>query len=138
MAPGLPAGAIRQEMLAQLNSYRAQHGLQPVRYSKALELAADEHALDMRARRFFGHQNPDGLGPPDRAASAGFCHRLVGENLAYGRNARRAPRDALQAWIESPGHERNLRGEYAWVGMGYLHVHEGADHYYYWVQVFAR
>ena len=139
VAPGLPTGEVRRAMLRQLNEYRATHGLEPLTYSKSLELAGDEHARDMHAREFFSHENPDGERAPERAMAAGFCHRLVGENIAYGMNSRETPQSALQAWIDSPGHDRNMRHKgYAYVGMGHYSVRVGGSLHSYWVQVFAR
>lgn len=125
-------------MLSQVNAYRASHGLPALRYSKALELAANEHAYDMYRRGFFSHTNPDGDGPARRAAKAGFCHRYVGENIAYGKNARARPEEALQMWKDSPGHDKNLRKpDYAWVGMGHFRGEVDGGTVNYWVQVFA-
>ena len=122
----------------ELNAYRQASGVPTLRYSATLEEAADAHAKDMYVRGFFGHINPDGETPGERAVDAGFCHEYGGENLAYGLNAMATAAEATAALKNSPGHNENmLRAGFVTVGIGYYHVNVGLDHYYYWVQLFA-
>lgn len=45
----------------------------PLSHSRLLATAAEGHTNDMIARDFFGHVNPDGRGPADRIAAAGYA-----------------------------------------------------------------
>lgn len=56
---------------------RAERGR--LRWSKPLAQVARLHSEDMAARRFFGHDSPDGGTPQTRAAARGVkCRRTVG------------------------------------------------------------
>ncbi|MFT5433718.1 MAG: hypothetical protein ACI9OJ_004426, partial [Myxococcota bacterium] len=98
VAPGLPAGTERALGFRRLNEYRKELGLNPVQYSKALELAADEHARDMFQREYVAHNAPDGGTPADRAVSTGFCHRRVGENVYWAMNRTTGALEPMNAW----------------------------------------
>jgi len=138
VAPGLPTARPQQALFQALNAYRAGLGLPGLRYSKALELAALEHARDMERRNYFDHADPEGRRVPDRVETTGFCHRKVGENLVWGRNSVRTADAAMKRWKESPGHDANLRHpKYRYVGLA-LHRKRKADGvHYFWVQVFG-
>lgn len=138
VAPGLPAGTERAEGFRRLNAYRNELGLSPVRYSKALELAADEHARDMFQREYVAHNAPDGGTPADRAVSSGFCHGRVGENVYWAMNRTTGALEPMDAWKDSPGHDRNMRNKsYAYVGIGYHVGRRGDGVHVYWVQLFG-
>ena len=131
-ALGLPRSADHREVFAALNAYRQANGLPLLIYSKTLERAADAMAVDMVARDFFAHIDPDGADPGDRALDAGFCHDYIGENLGSGFLATPG---VMQAWKDSPGHDANmLRDDYMYVGIGvYRTATKGAI----WIQEFA-
>ena len=132
LALGDPESDIHKAMVDALNTYRVENGLQPLVYSKRLELAADGMTRDLWQRNFFAHINPDGQNPGDRAIAAGFCHKYVGENLAAGQRTVDA---VMQAWKNSPGHNANmLESEYKYVGVSFSVDENGR---LYWAQEFA-
>lgn len=57
-------------------------------------------------RQYFGHVNPDGLGPAGFVDGVGYAYLRVGENLALGGFAGDA--DLVQAWVDSPEHKANI------------------------------
>jgi hypothetical protein len=78
--------------------------------------AAAGHSQDMIDRNFFDHRNPDGDGPGERIADAGYlAARAWAENIAFHVGAAEA-HDAL---FRSAGHRLNmLRNTYREVGIG--------------------
>ena len=80
-------------------------GLAPVALDTRLRGASRAHSVDMVARNYFDHTSPDGAGPDDRAAAAGYPG-VVGENIAY--NSVGTIRVLFEAWRDSPGHEQNM------------------------------
>jgi uncharacterized protein YkwD len=107
--------------LCLLNARRAELGLAALRPSGALARAAREHSEDMGRRDFFAHDTPAGVEPARRIAAAGYPRRgvVVGENLAWGEEARATPAEIVEGWMRSPGHRANvLRPEFAEVGVG--------------------
>jgi uncharacterized protein YkwD len=110
---------VRAATLCLVNAQRARHSLQPLSENLLLQRAAELHSLDMAARDFFEHQNPDGVQPDARIVRQGYPPILVGENLAWGETAKSAPAAIVELWMNSPGHRRNiLEPQYREIGIG--------------------
>jgi hypothetical protein len=117
----LRRGRIRELILCMHNEERARHGLPALEYETRLETAAQRHAEDMVARRFFAHETPEGLGPADRALRAGYPtkHYSSGENLAWGTGLEASPVEIVDGWMHSRGHRENiLRNAFTQIGVG--------------------
>jgi uncharacterized protein YkwD len=113
--------AVRAAVLCLLNEERARHGLPALARNPTLELASQRHSADMVARDYFEHETPDGIDPASRMFAAGYprAGHLLGENLYWGGQIAPVPIDAVDAWLESPGHRANLlRPEFTDVGVG--------------------
>ncbi|HEY4591424.1 MAG TPA: CAP domain-containing protein [Thermoanaerobaculia bacterium] len=95
---------IEAEMLARINDVRRRAGVPPLALNPLLDRIAQEHADDMLLRSYFGHRTPEGLGPSDRAREDGYLPG-IGENLVEQRYS---VQEAMDAWLASPGHRRNL------------------------------
>ncbi len=67
----------------------------------------------MTANGFFAHAGSDGSTVSDRARVPGCTWTGLAENIASGQTS---PDAALTAWINSPGHRRNLLGPYERMG----------------------
>lgn len=105
---GLPGdadnAAAEEQMLELVNAARAEAGLTPLEMDEAIRAVARAHSADMRARRFYRHENPDGLHPADRAAASGVPFRAYAENIAQNANVLAAH----QAFMLSDGHRSNI------------------------------
>ncbi|MDF1700737.1 MAG: CAP domain-containing protein [Planctomycetota bacterium] len=124
----------RQEALAvaaMANELRAANGLDPLIWDETAADAAYDHAVDMRIRGFYAHQNPDGLSPAERLQRAQVDMAYFGgENIARHNDG---PREVMDAWIASPSHLRVLLGPgLTHIGVG---VHKGKGGPW-WVQEF--
>jgi uncharacterized protein YkwD len=103
------ANALRLELelLCLHNAVREAHGLSKMDWNPRLAGAADRHARDMVARRYFAHDTPEGRDHMDRLAAAGYRPTAGcwggGENL-QGTVGRVTPVQLLAAWMESPAH----------------------------------
>ncbi|WP_419836727.1 CAP domain-containing protein [Streptomyces bugieae] len=128
------AGSVRQavdQVIRLVNGERAAHGCPRVRWNAALQRAAQRHADDMAARRFFGHTNPDGADPGARITAAGYSWSAYGENIAVGRPT---PAAVMKDWMNSPGHRRNtLQCDLKDIGVG-IRAGTGGP---WWTQDFA-
>lgn len=80
-----------------LNSFRAQHHLPPLRRSAQLAGAAYGHAHDMAARHHLDHNG-------FRARMAAYSSAAA-ENVAYGCSNADC---AYRMWAKSAGHRRNM------------------------------
>lgn len=106
---------------------RAKHGVAPLRYHTELEASAQGHALDMKIRDYFSHENPEGQRSGDRIKETGYgvvnaqecrCSYKVylGENIAKGQTT---VAQVIKEWMESPSHrEAMLSKDYQEVGVG--------------------
>jgi uncharacterized protein YkwD len=111
--PPCPPGAAHPAaIVCEINATRAAAGLAPVRSRPSLAEAAEVHSRDMVARRYFGHENPDGESPADRARRAGYMRNAdswrIGEVLAWSRGGTLTAAAAVQMWLGSPPHRRIL------------------------------
>ena len=94
-----------------VNAVRAAHGLRPLTVSRGLRTAAYGHTRELVAAGLVQHESPDGTSFDRRIRRAypprGFSTWSAGENLVFG-SAPFSAGDAVQAWLESPPHRRNL------------------------------
>ncbi|MFC8225796.1 CAP domain-containing protein [Streptomyces sp. NPDC057287] len=130
-APASPSTASAQAtVLSLVNQERAKVGCSPVTASASLTALAQDFSEDMAARDFFGHTDPDGATPWDRAAAAGV-QGLGGENIARGQADAQA---VMDAWMNSDGHRANiLNCDYKTLGVG-VHLGSGGP---WWTQDFG-
>ncbi len=89
-----------QELFTIINEERATRGLAAVVLREALLCAADSHSADIGERRECTHDSPDGADPGARVNACGGGG-WNGEIVACGQRSARA---AVDAWLDSPGH----------------------------------
>lgn len=103
--------SLERAVVDAVNAVRAAHGLRPLTVSRGLRAAAYGHSTALAAAGVFQHESPDGTSFDRRIRRAypprGFSSWSVGENLVFG-SAPFSAEDAVQAWLESPPHRRNL------------------------------
>lgn len=127
------------ELLARVNEVRRRAGLRPLAPNPLLDRVSQAHAEDMLARSFSGHRTPEGLEPSDRARAGGY-RSGIGENIVEQRFS---AEEALEAWMGSPGHRKNILDPHSReMGLG-LAVGAGYDaapggYRVIWVQSFGR
>jgi len=117
-------GTVESSTLCLLNDERRQAGRKPLRLNATLSLAAERHARDMAEKGYFEHDSLDGRSFLDRIKAAGYLSgRIsswsVGENIAWGSGSLGTPVKIVEAWMESPGHRRNiLAADFREIGFG--------------------
>ena len=134
-------GVVGREILAAVNAARAVPrscgerdfgAAAPLVWDDALGSAALAHSRDMAANRHFAHQGSDGSEVAMRATRAGYSWKLIGENIAAGQPS---AREAVAGWIDSPGHHKNIIGDFDLTGIGVVKNEEGV---YYFTQLFLK
>lgn len=140
--PGMDAGpstpvdpgcesATEGEERAITNVERTGAGLVALTCDAQMVLAARLHAQDMCTNGYFSHSSQDGRSFGDRMRAQGVTFGAGGENIAQGQ---RTPQAVHTAWMNSPGHRRNIMNDrYGRIGVG----HDECGGRNYWVQVFA-
>ena len=120
------------DMLATVNAERSRRGLSPLRLDSRLMRAAQKHSEYQQSigtmthagpagplNSFFGRIKAEGIANPGASA----------ENVAAGQ---RSVADVMSAWMNSPGHFRNLMNpSYNFLGWGRSSGN-------YWTQVFSQ
>ena len=120
-----PVTQVQTALLAQINGFRAAHGLVPLKLNGALVGAADRHSAQMARLGFFSHNSANGQSFSQRIAQAysprGFRSWTVGENLVWGGPDIGAAR-AFRLWLSSAPHRANLlNARWREIGLGAVH-----------------
>ena len=155
LAPDIRVPQLEQRIFDEINAERSHEHLTVLRLDRRLTGVARTHSEDMVKRRFFDHINPDGEDPTARGKRDGYaCVKRV-DRLAYrdglAENLFDEPRfsrvritsgqrsydwntpdviarQAVEGWMRSPGHRRNiLEKAYDRTGVG---VAVSSEHVY--------
>lgn len=131
-----------QAVIEKTNEIRMQNGLPPLKHVQELDQSARYHAADMSVNNYFSH---DTLGMENgqmqkvcdtwnRIESYYTNWQALAENIAAGQ---RTPDMAMEGWMNSPDHRRNILSDSFWeIGVGF---YEGqGDYHYYWDQNFGK
>ena len=115
---------VRSATLCLVNEERSDRGLGKLKTVTSLEAVAAAYARRMVRERFFEHTSPDGGTFLSRIKRTGYLKGAVrrwsvGENIAWGTGSRATPEGIVQAWMQSPGHKRNiLNARFTELGLG--------------------
>ena len=135
--------AFEQRVLELTNQARAsgwdcaaQRGgaaaLPSLKWNSTLARAALAQSAAMALYGYFAHESPvDQSTPLRRVQATGLQPRSVGENIARNQQT---PAEVVQDWLRSPGHCRNIMGDFTDLGVSYVLL-EGQT---YWTQEFGK
>jgi uncharacterized protein YkwD len=101
----LPAEITPASVVAGMNRYRTEAGLQPLREESRLEAVANDRMRDMEDLGYWAHVAPDGRTPFLMYAQHGYSFSNAGENLARGFETTSL---LVKSWMESKGHRANI------------------------------
>lgn len=122
---------MEQQILQEVNTYRATKRLKPLQMVEMITDAATRHSKDMgRGRVPFGHDGFDDR--MDRLMRKIDNANACAENVAFGKFT---AQEVVKKWIQSPGHKKNIEGNYNLTGIG---VYRGKDGYPYFTQIFIN
>ncbi|GAP97898.1 CAP domain-containing protein [Leptolyngbya sp. NIES-2104] len=113
------AAKIETTIYQQINQVRQQDGLKGLKKNDRLAEVARRYSQQMAEKEFFSHTGADGTNVADRVEAGQISFQIVGENLYMGTNIRQPADNAVEGWMNSPGHRENLlRPVYAETGIG--------------------
>lgn len=115
----------------QINQYRASKKLPPLSIDPRISQIARIHSENMaNGKVSFSHDGFEG-----RAKAITIPYKSVAENLAYNFGYSDPVRNAVEGWIKSDGHRKNMEGQFNVTGIG---VAKNAKGEYYFTQLFVR
>ncbi|WP_445306921.1 CAP domain-containing protein [Microcoleus vaginatus] len=115
----------------QINQYRASKKLPPLNIDPRISQIARIHSENMaNGKVSFSHDGFEG-----RAEAITIPYKSVAENLAYNLGYSDPVRNAVEGWIKSDGHRKNMEGQFNVTGIG---VAKNAKGEYYFTQLFVR
>ncbi|NJK75780.1 MAG: CAP domain-containing protein [Microcoleus sp. SU_5_6] len=115
----------------QVNQYRASKKLPPLSVDPRISQIARIHSENMaKGKVKFSH---DGF--ETRAKSIVIPYQSFAENVAYNMGYSDPVRNAVEGWIKSEGHRKNIEGQFNLTGIG---IAKNAKGEYYFTQLFVR
>jgi uncharacterized protein YkwD len=117
----------------QVNRYRISQGLSPLRLDARIS-----HEARLFSQKMANKQAPfshDGFEGRMKAVQRMIPLQKMGENLAFMKGYPDPVTVAVKGWINSPGHQKNMVGDYNLTGIG---IAKNAAGEYYFTQLFVK
>jgi uncharacterized protein YkwD len=128
--PDAAADNMEMEILKYVNEDRRQHDLPALQWNSMESSLAEKHSQDMASGKVkFGHE---GFNNRARAIQKSLGSTEIGENVASGPMT---AREVVDGWLKSPGHKKNIEGNFVLTGIGYARNKKGDI---YFTQIFSR
>ncbi len=124
-------GQRKEEILKYVNMHRTGMGLKPLTVNETIAQAAEKHSKNMATKVIpFSHDGFD----ERMARLAKQLKQVYGwsENVAYSQ---KPAKEVVTMWLNSPGHKRNIEGNYNLTGIG---IARSATGELYYTQIFLR
>ncbi|MDF0555326.1 CAP domain-containing protein [Kamptonema sp. UHCC 0994] len=125
--------ALEKSVHEQVNKYRVSRKLPPLTLDSRIIEQARIHSQNMANGKVpFSH---NGFEQRVDAIGKSISYRGAAENVAYNLGFQEPDRNAVEGWIKSPGHRKNMEGDYNLTGIG---IAKNAKGEYYFTQIFIR
>jgi uncharacterized protein YkwD len=122
--------ALETEILKYVNDDRKDHGLVPLQMNTLESSLALKHSQDMAGGKVkFGH---DGFNTRAKTIQKTLGSTVIGENVASGTMT---AREVVDGWLNSPGHKKNIEGNFTLTGIGFARGKKGDI---YFTEIFSR
>ncbi|MEJ1931630.1 CAP domain-containing protein [Nostoc sp. NIES-3756] len=123
--------ALEKAVFERINRYRAARRLPRLTLNARITQQARIHSRNMaRGEVPFSHQ-----GFEQRVNAIPLRYKSAAENVAFNRGYDDPANEAVIGWIDSPGHLKNIKGNYNMTGIG---VATNAQGEVYLTQIFLR
>ena len=135
--PPLETKLAEKQVLQQINQYRANNGLTPLRMDFRVRRVARDRSRDMRDKDYFAHGSPSGQSAGTMMHKRGIKHWGWGENIGFIPFFGWEPTNKAMVggWKNSSGHNRMLlTREYNYIGVGIARNYKGV----YYTLVFVK
>ena len=100
---------LERQVFDLINNQRTSAGLPPLKWNDDVAKIARLHSENMANEKFFSHRGLDGTMVNDRADLFGLSKwQAIGENIAYNQGYDNPAEFAVECWMQSPGHRKNI------------------------------
>jgi uncharacterized protein YkwD len=123
--------SLAQSIHNQVNQYRESQNLPRLVLDETISEQARAHSVNMANINRLSH---DGFSDRVKTIEQVIPYGGGAENVAFNMGHARPDNTAIQGWIKSPGHNRNMLGNYDLTGIGV--AKRGSN--YYFTQIFIR
>ena len=124
---------LEKSVFTQINQYRKSQNLAPLQWDNTIAEQSRIHAQQMASgKTTFSH---DGFKERVEVISQKITYKSAAENLANNFGYSNPGEKAVEGWINSPGHHKNMVGDYNLTGIGIAQNSEGT---YYFNQIFIK
>lgn len=128
----IAVGVLEERVHAQVNRYRASRNLPPLKLDAIISEEARKHSQKMMRRGEISH---DGFAGRVKAIGRRISYRAAAENVASNYGYDDPATMAVKGWIKSPGHHKNMVGDFDLTGIAIVQSDRGE---YYYTQVFIK
>ncbi|MEW5860102.1 MAG: CAP domain-containing protein [Cyanobacteriota bacterium] len=116
-----------------INQYRKSQNLPPLTLDPRISKEARSHSQAMANGAVpFSH---NGFEQRAKAIDKSISYSGASENVAYNQGFSDPAKQAVEGWLKSPGHLKNIQGQYDLTGVG---VAKNAKGEYYLTQIFIK
>jgi uncharacterized protein YkwD len=134
-SPSITTSVMNSSELAiynRVNQYRQSQNLPPLTIDPIISAQAKAHSEQMARAGRIGHE---GFNDRVQSVSKEIVYRSAAENVGYNVGYAQPEAIAMEDWIGSPGHQKNLVGRYDLTGIGSAKNDRGET---YFTQIFIR
>jgi uncharacterized protein YkwD len=134
-SPSIPTPVMNSSELSiyhRVNQYRQSQNLPPLVVDPIISAQAKAHSEQMARAGKIGHE---GFNDRVQSVSKEIVYRSAAENVGYSLGYTVPEAIAVEDWISSPGHQKNMVGRYDLTGIGSAKNDKGET---YFTQIFIR
>ncbi|MGL6283774.1 MAG: CAP domain-containing protein [Microcoleaceae cyanobacterium] len=123
---------IEQNIHNQINQYRKSIGLNSLIWHETISEQSRIHSANMANGKLpLGH---DQFQQRAEIIGAKIAYSQVAENVAFNYGYADSATQAVEGWLKSPGHKKNIEGKFNLAGVGVVKNIKGE---YYFTQIFV-
>lgn len=129
----VPSGLLQLERKVHqlINVHRISQNLPPLAMNETITQQARNHSRSMAKKKTpFGH---NGFDKRVKRIARTLPYTLAAENIAYNHGYPNCAGNAVEGWLQSPRHRKNILGNYRLTGIGVAQDLKGG---YYFTQIF--
>ncbi|MCY7367827.1 MAG: CAP domain-containing protein [Chamaesiphon sp.] len=133
--PSIPAVVMNSSEISiynRVNRYRQSQNLPPLTLDPIISAQAKAHSEEMAKIGRIGHQ---GFNDRVQSVAKEIVYRSAAENVGYSVGYAQPEAIAVEDWIGSPGHQKNMVGRYDLTGIGSVKNARGET---YFTQIFIK